>query len=96
MFRIDVERGTQTTSLIIAGSLKGQWVRELELCWQSEDARSGDREIELRLQSVSFVDTAGRDLLVRMRRRGVRLVPSGCFMSAVVAGIEAEVIKDQP
>jgi len=43
------------------------------------------------LADVTFIDTAGRELLTRMYRQGVMLVPSGLQMKAIVEEIEADV-----
>jgi hypothetical protein len=95
MFRIDVQRGADSTSITLEGKLKGRCVEELEKCWRTEISSAAGQPIEMKLAAVSFVDTVGRELLIRMRQGGVRLVPTGCFMTAIVAGIEAEVLNDK-
>lgn len=69
----------------------GPWVRELEKCWQSATSTEPCRSILVNLAAVAFIDSDGRELLTRMLRQGVMLVPSGCLMKAIVEEIEAEV-----
>ena len=42
------------------------------------------------LADVSFIDSEGRALLTRMRRKGVKLLSAGVLINAIVAEIEAE------
>lgn len=77
--------------LTVAGRLVGPWVRELDRCWQMVSSGEPDRPVRVNLVEVSFIDSEGRELLARMRRQGVTLVPTGCLMKAIVEEIEAEV-----
>lgn len=57
----------------LQGPLAGNWVNELETCWQT--ARSlGDRAYWIDLSGLTGIDQAGRRLLARMHERGARLV----------------------
>ena len=47
------------------------------------------------LAAVTYIDPAGLDLLTRMRRTGVTLVPTGVLMEAIVKEIEDEVGRGQ-
>jgi len=95
MLRIDILRGPETTSFTLAGRLMGPWVGELENCWQSLIATEPSRAILVQLAAVTFIDSQGKALLTRMCRQGVRLVPTGCLMRAIVNEIEVEVKKEK-
>jgi anti-anti-sigma regulatory factor len=91
MLRITTHNESQAISLVVEGKLVGPWVKELEKCWESLLAAEPAKAVVVNLTAVTFVDSAGRELLTRMRRQGARLVPAGCLMNAIVAEIEAEV-----
>jgi anti-anti-sigma regulatory factor len=91
MLRIDVIDEPESASLTLAGKLKGQWVRELEKCWQSAISDDPRHSVIVNLAAVNFIDSDGKELLGRMHRNGARLVATGCLMKAIVAEIEAEV-----
>lgn len=91
MLRIDIQHGNESTSFTVAGKLIGAWVGELEKCWRTETATTACKSIFVNLASVTFVDSTGRELLAKMRRQGVVLVPTGCLMKAIVEEIEVEV-----
>lgn len=105
MLRIDTRDEDGLTTLTIEGKLTGRWVKELEHCWQdilsiqptsqpgqSPPARS-PRSIRVNLSAVGFIDSDGKQLLTRMHKQGVVLVPTGCFMKVIVDEIESEVAK---
>jgi len=96
MLRIHSHQRDRATSFTLEGRLIGPWVKELEKCWQ--DAISAEPQISILvyLATVSFVDSEGKELLTRMRRRGVRLASSGILMNAIVDEIEHEAWKRSP
>jgi anti-anti-sigma regulatory factor len=91
MLRIDIQHGNESTSFTVAGKLMGAWVEELEKCWRTATATATCKSILVNLASVTFVDPTGRELLAKMRKQGVVLVPTGCLMKAIVEEIEVEV-----
>ena len=101
MLRIDTRDENELTTLTIEGKLTGRWVKELESCWQSivaslpaaEPVSQPPRSIRVNLSAVGFIDSDGKELLTRMRKQGVVLVPTGCFMKVIVDEIESEVAK---
>ena len=95
MLRIDIQHGNESTSFTVAGKLTGAWVEELEKCWRTETATAASKSILVNLASVTFVDSTGRELLAKMRKQGVVLVPTGCLMKAIVEEIEVEVADTQ-
>lgn len=90
MLRIGVHDESEATSFTIEGRLTAREASELEGVWQAAIARQPSRPIVVRLASVSFVDSGARELLTRMRRQGVKLIPTGCLMKAIVEQIESE------
>jgi hypothetical protein len=94
MLRIGVHNEQETTSFTIEGKLTAPWAPELEKCWQAVIAAEPLKPVIVNLTSVTFIDIECRELLTRMRRQGVRLVPKGCLMKAIVEQIESDVAKD--
>jgi anti-anti-sigma regulatory factor len=90
MLRITINDQPPTTSFVLEGKLVGPWVQELEKCWASASAAAPARAMLVNLAAVTFIDSDGRALLARMRRRGVRLLSHGVLIDAIVAQIEAE------
>jgi hypothetical protein len=86
MFRISETKGRSCTVVNIDGRLVGDYVRVAEdCCFRTlESARC----VEVFLREVSAVDEAGRDLLCRLARRGVRLRASGLYLSNLVKAIQ--------
>lgn len=66
---------------------------ELEACWRAALEREPSKQIVVELAAVTFIDSESRALLTRMRRQGVRLVPTGCLMKVFVHQIEMEVTE---
>ena len=93
MLRIDSRDENDLTTLTIEGKLAGRWVKELEQCWENLASAQPPRAIRVNLSSVGFIDSEGKELLTRMRKKGVVLVPTGCFMQVIVDEIESEVAK---
>jgi anti-anti-sigma regulatory factor len=90
MLRITTHDQAPVTSFVLEGKLVGPWVKELETCWESVLAAEPSRAMLVNLASVTFIDSAGRALLARMRRLGVRLLSTGVLINLIVAEIEAE------
>ena len=94
MLRIGVHDENGLTRFTIEGKLAGPFAAELEKCWRTVASAEPSKSIVVNLASVTFVDSESRELLVRMRRQGVELVPTGCLMRAIVEQIETEVASD--
>jgi anti-anti-sigma regulatory factor len=95
MLKITIHNEGQASSSVVEGKLVGQWVKELERCWESVLATEPSWAMVVNVAEVTFIDSEGRELLTRMRRQGARLVSAGCLMNAIVAEIEAEVKKEE-
>lgn len=96
MLRIGIHDDLESTSFTIEGKLTALGAIELEKCWQSAIAAEPLKSIVVNLAAVSYIDSECKKLLIRMRRQGVRLVPSGCLMKVIVEQIEAEVAQKPP
>jgi ABC-type transporter Mla MlaB component len=80
--------------LHLHGTLGGEWVRELRRVWRRTRTAAADAAIRVELADVSFVDAAGKLLLMEMYRDGVDIAANGCLTSAIrddiVAGCAAD------
>lgn len=85
MLRITIKTDAIGTTLELEGRLTGPWVEELRDCW--ERARKGEREVTVSLKAVTFIDGAGKTLLMLMHRHGVKLTGDGCMTKAIVEEI---------
>lgn len=94
MLRISVHDENASTGFTIEGKLTAPGATELEKVWQVAVAARPSRPMVVSLVRVTFIDREGRELLIRMRRQGVKLVPTGCLMKATVDQIEAEVANE--
>src|SRR5262245_36010360 len=94
MLRIGVHDDNEATSFTVEGKLTAPASTELEKCWQALITENPSRPVVGKLAAVMFIDFESRELLARMRRKGAKLVPTGCLMKAIVAQIEADVATD--
>ena len=90
MLKIFVHDETPVTSLVVEGQLVGPRVEELDKCWESIVAAHPRRSMLLDLAHVTFIDSEGRALLTRMRRKGVKLLSAGVLINSIVADIDAQ------
>ena len=95
MLRIEAIDDDESTIFTIEGKLTMPSAIELETCWREARAGRPTRNYVVKLAAVTFIDSESRNLLSRMRDQGVKLVPTGCLMKAIVEQIEAEVIRGQ-
>lgn len=70
----------------LEGKLAGDWVKELERCWRERTSRTGS-PLQVHLKAVSYIDAAGKRLLVEMYGRGVDIRGCGCMSKAVIEEI---------
>jgi hypothetical protein len=90
MLRIYIHDEAPITSIVVEGKLVGPWVKELEKCWKSLVTAHPFRSMLVDLVHVTFIDSDGRALLTRMRRKGAKLLSSGVLINSIVADIEAQ------
>src|SRR5258705_987616 len=89
MLRITTEKKRGKISLSVEGRLAGPWVGGLEQCWRELHAASSREKFRIDLCGVSFIDSAGKVLLMEIHRQGGRLVAEGCLNQAIVHDIVA-------
>ena len=78
MLRITPIQTRRITTLKLEGKLSGPWVDELGRCWAGLARKKVPVRIDLR--DVTFLDRLGRDLLLRMERRGTPLLECSEFL----------------
>src|SRR6266436_1523380 len=89
MLRITTEKKRGKTFLTVEGRLAGPWVAALEQCWREFHAASPREKFHVNLCAVSFIDAAGKALLMEIHRQGGQLVAEGCLNQAIVHEIVA-------
>src|SRR3979490_653721 len=89
MLRITTERKRRKTSLSVEGRLAGPWVAALEQCWRELHAAAPREKFHIDLCGVSFIDAAGKVLLMEIHRQGGQLIAEGCLNQAIVQEIVA-------
>jgi anti-anti-sigma regulatory factor len=87
MCRITTRTSVDELVIKLEGSLVGPWVRELDTCWRNAVPKLDGRRVRIDLTAVCHVDTAGRELITLMYRRGASFVASGCVMPEVLREI---------
>jgi outer membrane protein len=90
MLRITTEKKRGKISLSVEGRLAGPWVAALEQCWRELHAGAPQEKFHIDLCGVSFIDAAGKVLLMEIYRQGGRLVAEGCLNQAIVHEIVAQ------
>lgn len=86
MIRITAQEEPSTTRLFLEGKLTGPSVDELDKCWQT--CPNGKVALLVDLTNVSFVDDHGKDLLVRMHNRGIKLFSTSLMTKCLIEEIE--------
>src|SRR5438445_10310264 len=89
MLRITTEKKRGKTFLTVEGRLAGPWVAALEQCWRELHAASPREKFHVNLCGVSFIDAAGKVLLMEIHRQGGQLIAEGCLNQAIVQEIVA-------
>ena len=87
MLRITPKETDDGLTLSLEGKLAGPWVAELAKAWSEWQGRVQPRDAVIDLRLVSFVDEAGRGLLVRLHGEGCALLGSGCYVGPLVDSI---------
>src|SRR6267378_4563366 len=89
VLRITTEKKRGKTALAVEGRLAGPWVAALEQCWRELHAASPSEKFHVNLCGVSFIDAAGKVLLMEIHRQGGQLIAEGCLNQAIVQEIVA-------
>jgi outer membrane protein len=87
MLRVTTEKKRGRVVLNIEGRLAGESVATLEQCWRELHAGSAEEKFQIHLCDVSFIDAAGKALLVKVHEQGAQLVAEGCLNQAIVRAI---------
>jgi ABC-type transporter Mla MlaB component len=86
MLKVTIKQGDNAEIWELEGKLSGDWVKELERCWK-ERASPNRVRLQIELKTMSYIDTAGKQLLAEMHGRGVEINGCGCMTRAVVEEI---------
>src|SRR5437660_7607405 len=95
MLRITTEKKHGKIFLGVEGRLAGPWVAALEQCWRELHAASPREKFHVNLCGVSFIDAAGKVLLMEIHRQGGQLIAEGCLNQAIVQEIVAREKKGE-
>ena len=87
MLRITVHENQESLTFQLEGRLAGDWVKEVEECWQSTLAHQRKPIVRVDLTGVTFIDDAGKTCLAAMHRQGAELVAADCLTKDIVAEI---------
>lgn len=87
MLKITEQREAQNLTFKLAGKLAGEWTPELERCWRYTTAALQPASVSLDLTEVTFVDDAGKQLLLAMAQARVNLIAADVQMRALVEQI---------
>lgn len=87
MLRITVLNDERGLTFKLEGKLAHEWVAEAEKAWTDICNLPQQQRIIVDLCGVSFVDEAGRQLLVRMHACGAKLIGTGPMSSALIEEI---------
>src|SRR3979490_188816 len=90
MLRITTEKKRGKIFLGVEGRLAGPWVAALEQCWRELPGASPRERVHVNSCGVSFIDAAGKMLLMEMHRQGSQLIAEGCLNQAIVDEIVAQ------
>jgi len=89
MFRATVDEQDEGTRVKLEGSLSGPYVQELQKCWEGLQRRSLSKAAVVDLESVTFVNAAGKELLAQMCASGAKLIGRGPMTRSIVEEIVA-------
>ncbi|HKY07355.1 MAG TPA: hypothetical protein VJQ55_03900 [Candidatus Binatia bacterium] len=86
MLKITTSECGARTVFELEGKLAGPWVEEMRKCWLT--AAQANRPVRVLLTQVSFIDGAGKALLIEMCRSGAEIEGAGCMISVTVQEIK--------
>jgi anti-anti-sigma regulatory factor len=89
MLKITLLSNCQLATFRLEGRLSGPWVQELDKCCRNALATGGKPGVRLDLTGVTFIDSAGKELLTQLYRSGASLEADGCWTKTVIDGITA-------
>jgi len=87
MLKIVEQEDEQALTFKLAGRLAGDWTPELERCWRLAVSAQQPATVNMDLTEVTFVDDAGKQLLMAMAGEQVKLIAADVQMTALVEQI---------
>jgi ABC-type transporter Mla MlaB component len=90
VLRITSEERETELFLKLEGRLRGSWVGELRLLWDSIRAGAKQSALRVDLADIGYIDPLGRALLAEMHRSGVEIIAHNFFTRAICDEIVAE------
>lgn len=87
MFRATVDEQNEDVIVKLEGSLSGPYVQELERFWEGMRGRSAGKAAVVDLESVTYVNAAGKELLARICAAGAKLIGRGPMTRSIVEEI---------
>ena len=87
MLRITITTRPEGVTVGLEGRLAGPWVDELARCWKALVATQDAGSLCVQLESVTFIDAAGKELLRTMHEEGAALAAAGCMTRAILEEI---------
>ena len=89
MLKVTIKQVDSAETWELEGKISGVWVKELERCWKERLTPPGI-PLQVHLKTVSYIDAAGKQLLVEMHGSGVEIRGCGCMTKAVVEEISRQ------
>jgi len=86
MLKVTIKHIDSNETWELEGKLSGEWVKELERCWNERVSPAGS-SLQVHLKAVSYIDMAGKQLLTEMHGHGVEIRGCGCMTKALVEEI---------
>jgi len=86
MLKITIVDCGDRTVFELEGKLAGPWVEEMKDCWRK--AAAARRPVRVLLKQVSFIDGAGKALLMDICGSGGEIEGAGCMTSVTVQEIK--------
>ena len=87
MLKITNKYESGVTTFQLEGKLTGDWVNELQSCWQETVQSREGKSIRVDLTGVTWVSDEGKSLLGAMHRHGAILLAANLLMAGIIADI---------
>jgi len=84
MLKITTNEEANPISLRLEGAVKGPWVDELSKVWLGRARQEEGKRVLVDLRGVSFADSRGQALLLKMQREGAAFVGPSAFLQFVL------------
>jgi hypothetical protein len=82
--RVKIDRGADTETWVLYGSLAGDMVDELVQCWKSKRNERNGRKCVVDLVELTLVDERGELALMEMMLDGAHFVARGVYITNVL------------